>query len=92
MPTLVVDHHLKDFDSWFDTFKANPPPAFGQWRVVRGIDDRNRVQVIGEIDASEVDAVKAHLDSEQMRNVFAAVTEGSTQPLEFTWFEDVTPA
>ena len=91
MPTLVVDHHLKDFDSWIDIFTANPPPAFGKWRVARGIDDPNRVHVIGVIDESEVDAVKAHLDSEQMRRVFAAVSEGSTQPLEFTWFEDVAP-
>ena len=91
MATLVVDHHLKDFDSWFDTFTANPPPQFGQWSVARGIDDPNRVHVIGVIDESEVDAVKEHLNSEQMQKVFVEVNEGSTRPIEFIWFEDVTP-
>ncbi len=91
MPTLVVDHHLKDFDSWFDIFKANPPPEFGQWRVARGIDDPNRVHVTGMIDQSEVDALKEFLGSEHMQKVFAEVNEHSTQPIEFVWFEDVTP-
>lgn len=91
MATLVVDHHLKDFDSWFDTFKANPPPQLGQWSVARGSDDPNRVHVIGVIDDSEVAAVKEHLNSEHMQKVFVEVNEGSTQPIEFIWFEDVTP-
>lgn len=91
MATLVVDHHLKDFDSWFDTFKANPPPELGQWSVARGIDDPNRVHVIGVIEESDVDAVKEHLNSEQMQRVFVKVNEGSTAPIEFIWFEDVTP-
>ena len=91
MKTLVVDHHLKDCDSWFDTFKANPPPAYGQWRVVRGTDNPNRVLVIGLIDDSEVNAVQEHLDSDQMQKVFAVVNDGSTQPVEFIWFDDVTP-
>ena len=91
MATLVVDHHLKDFDSWFDTFKGDPPPNIGQWRVARGTDDPNRVHVIGVIDDSEVDAVKEFLNSEHMQNVFARVNANSTQPIEFIWFEDVTP-
>ena len=91
MAILVVDHHLKDFDSWFDVFKANPPPEIGQWRVTRGFDDPNRVNVVGVCDDSEVDAVKAHLASAPMQAVFERVNENSTQPVEFIWFQDVTP-
>ena len=91
MAILVVDHHLKDFDSWFEVFSANPPPSIGRWRVARGIDDPNRVHVVGEVDASEVEDVKSYMASEAMQNVFAQVNEASTSPLEFTWLEDVTP-
>ena len=52
MPVLVVDSHVNNFDDWLEVFKANPPPELGSWRVLRGIDDPNRVQVIGELDAS----------------------------------------
>lgn len=89
MPTIVVDHHLEDFDSWFKVFQSNPPPDFGQWRVARGIDDPNRVHVIGVLDDSEVDALKEHFSSENMKQVFAQVNAGSTKPLEFIWLEDV---
>ena len=91
MPTLVVDHHLKDFDAWFEVFRTNPPPEFGEWRVARGTDDPNRVHVIGVIAESEVDAVKEHLSSEQMQKVFSQVNENSNKPVEFIWLEDVTP-
>ena len=91
MPTVIVDHHLKDFDSWFKTFMENPPPEFGQWRVARGTDDTNRVHVIGLIDESDVDAVKQHLGSEQMKKVFSQVNANSNRPVEFIWLEDVTP-
>ena len=91
MPTLVVDHHLKDFDAWFEIFMANPPPHVGEWRVARGIDDPNRVHVIGVIDESDVDAVKEHLGSEQMQKVFSQVNDNSNKPIEFVWLEDVSP-
>ena len=91
MAVLVVDHHLKDFDTWFEVFSANPPPNIGRWRVARGIDDPNRVHVVGEMDASEVEDVKSFMASEAMQKVFAQVNEASTSPLEFTWLEDVTP-
>ena len=91
MAVLVVDHHLKDFDTWFEVFSANPPPNIGRWRVARGIDDPNRVHVVGEVAASEVEDVKSYMASEAMQNVFARVNEASTSPLEFTWLEDVTP-
>lgn len=91
MPTIVVDHHLKDFDAWMEIFMNDPPPPVGKWRVIRGIDDPNRVQVIGEADASEVDEIKAFMASERMQEVFARVNEGSTRPVEFTWFDEVKP-
>jgi hypothetical protein len=91
MPTIVVDHHLKDFESWFDVFKSNPPPDFGKWHVARGIDDPNRVHVVGVLDDSEVGALKEHFASENMKRVFAQVNENSTKPIEFIWLEDVTP-
>lgn len=91
MPTVIVDHHLKDFDSWFAIFKTNPPPELGEWRVARGTDDPNRVHVIGVIDESDVSAVKEHLNSERMQAVFAQVNEASTKPVEFIWLEDVSP-
>ncbi len=54
MPLLVVVHHLKDFNEWITLFTANPPPPVGRWRLARGIDDRNRVHVVGEVSAAEV--------------------------------------
>ena len=92
MPILVSDHHLEDFDPWFEIFKANPPPEFGRWRVIRGIDDPNRVQVVLEVNAPDVEKVKSFFASEQMRNVIARANEMCTQPIEFHWFEDITPA
>lgn len=91
MSILVADHHLKDFDTWFELFKASPPPAIGRWRVVRGIDDPNRVHVVGEMDASEVEDVKNFFASEKMLEAFKEVDKLSTTPIVFTWFEDVTP-
>lgn len=91
MPTLVVDHHLKDFDSWLEIFMSNPPPEFGNWRLLRGTEDPNRVHVVGEIDESDVEAVKKQLNSDQMKEVFLRVNQASTKPLEFVWLEDVSP-
>ncbi len=88
MPVLIADHHLKDFDAWFALFKANPPPQIGSWRMVRGVDDPNRVYVIGEVDASEVDAIKDFLTSEKMRLLFVQINETSTAPIEFVWLDD----
>ncbi len=91
MPTIVVDHHLKDFDAWLEIFMQHPPPKVGKWRLLRGVDDPNRVQVIGEAEASEVDEINAFMASDHMKEVFARVTEGSTRPLEFTWFDELKP-
>lgn len=91
MAILVVDHHLKDFDTWFEIFAANPPPQIGRWRLARGIDDPNRVHVVGEMDSSEIKDVEEFMASENMQGVFRQVNEMSTSPMEFTWFEDVSP-
>ena len=88
MPVLIADHHLKDFDAWFALFKANPPPQIGSWRMVRGVDDPNRVYVIGEVDTSEVDAIKDFFASEKMQLLFAQINETSTAPIEFVWLDD----
>jgi hypothetical protein len=92
MAILVADHHLKDFASWLNLFAANPPPMIGRWRLLRGIDDPNRVYVVGEMDDSEVGEVKKYFASEEMQEVFAKVNEQSTSPLEFVWLEDATPS
>ena len=47
---MPADHHLKDFDAWFKVFTDNPPPQVGQWMLVRGIDDPNRVHVVGQVN------------------------------------------
>jgi hypothetical protein len=91
MTILVADHHLKDFDRWFEMFTDNPPPDIGDWRLIRGIDDPNRVQVIGEITAADVDDVKEYFESEKMQKVFVKVNELSTSPVTFTWFTEVNP-
>jgi hypothetical protein len=91
MAIILVDHHLKDFASWLDMFAANPPPAIGRWRVLRGQDDPNRVYVVGEMDDSEVPEVKEYFASERMQEVFRRVNGQSTSPLAFVWLEDVTP-
>ena len=91
MAIFVADHHLKDFAAWLDMFTANPPPPIGRWRLLRGSEDPNRVRVVGEIDDSEVDEVKSYFASNQMQDVFKKVNELSTTPLEFVWFEDITP-
>lgn len=92
MAIFVADHHLKDFAAWLELFKVNPPPAIGRWRLLRGSDDPNRVRVVGEVDDSEVGNVKKYLASEQMQEVFKKVNEQlSTSPVEFVWFEDITP-
>lgn len=91
MPILVADHHLKDFDTWMQMFSANPPPDAGSWRLIRGIDDPNRVQVIGEVTVSEVEEVKDFMESERMRKVFVEVNEMSTSPVTLEWFDDVSP-
>ena len=91
MPVVVFDHRLKDFDQWFALFSANPPPDIGRWRLARGIDDPNRVHVVGELDASEVEGVKNFFASEKMRSVLAQADEMSTTPIEAIWLEELTP-
>ena len=63
----------------------------GRWRLTRGIDDRNRVHVVAEVEASEVNAVKEFLKSERMQDVFLRVNAMSTAPLEFIWLAELTP-
>ena len=92
MPILVADHHLNNFDEWIQLFGANPPPAIGKWRVARGIDDPNRVHVVCEVDESEVADIKAFVDSAEMQSTFEKVNAMSSEPIEFMWLEDVTPA
>ena len=89
MPIVVIDHKLKDFDAWFALFSANPPPDIGTWRLVRGIEDPNRVHVVGQMDESEVDAVKEFFASEHMTSRLKQANEMSTEPLEWNWFEEV---
>lgn len=89
MPIVVIDHKLKDFDAWFALFSANPPPQIGTWRMVRGSEDRNRVHVVGEMDASEVDAVKAFFASEIMAARLNEVNAMANAPLEWIWFDEV---
>jgi len=91
MPVLVVVHHLKDFDPWFEIFSTNPPPEIGSWRLLRGVDDPNRVHVVGEVEPSEVDDVKRFIDSAEMQSVFSKVNEMSTKPMEFHWLDEVKP-
>lgn len=91
MTILLAIHRLKDFDEWFEIFKANPPPDVGRWRVVRGVDDPNRAHVIGEFEPAQVDEVKRFLESDKMQEAFRKVNEMSTAPLEFVWLEDVAP-
>ena len=91
MPVVVFEHHLKDFDQWFSLFSANPPPKIGRWRLARGIDDPNRVHVVGEMDASEVDDVKEFFESDHMRDILGQADAMSTTPIETIWLEDITP-
>lgn len=91
MPIVIADHHLKDFDSWFQLFTDNPPPAaIARWRLLRGTSDPNRVYVIGEVDAANVEEVERFFASEKMQAAFAHVNEMSTAPMEIIWAEDVT--
>lgn len=89
MSTMIADHHVNDFDDWFEIFTSNPPPEVGSWRVLRGIDDPNRVLVVGELDDSEIDAAKQFVASDKMQEVFARVNEMSTRDMEIVWLEDV---
>ena len=91
MPVTVAIHRLKDFDAWIDTFKENPPPPVGRWRMLRGTDDPNRVHIVGEMAASEVKTVKDFLASARMQEVFNRVNAMSTAPIEFIWLEEQTP-
>ena len=91
MPVTVAIHRLKNFDQWLPLFKENPPPPVGRWRMLRGTDDRNRVHLVGEIDAADVKKVKDFLASERMQDVFRRVNALSTAPLEFVWLEEQAP-
>lgn len=90
MPMLVADHHLKDYDDWFKMFSANPPPKIGRWRIMRGVDDPNRVRVVAEVTPAEVDGVKQFVASPEMQGVFEKVNAMSTSPIDFVWFDEVT--
>jgi hypothetical protein len=90
MPVIVVaDHRLKDFDEWIEIFKSNRPPQIGRSKLTRGIEDPNRVQVVVELEPSEVKDFKAFLESERMQEVFRRVNAMSTAPIEFVWLEQV---
>ena len=91
MPVVVVIHRLKNFDEWVGLFKADPPPNVGRWRLLRGSDDPNRVHVVGEVAASEVQTVKDFISSQRMQEVFKRVNAMSTAPLEFVWLEEFAP-
>jgi hypothetical protein len=91
MPVVVVVHRLKNFDEWLKVFKADPPPKIGRWRLLRGSDDRNRIHVVGEVTASDVNAVKDWIKSQHMQDVFKRVNAMSTAPLEFIWLEELAP-
>ena len=91
MPVVVFVHHLKEFDPWFELFSSNPPPAVGKWRLMRGVDDRNRVHVVGDVAATEVDDVKSFFESEKMKDILGQANELSTTPIEVTWLDDVKP-
>ena len=91
MPIVVFDHQLKEFDEWVALFGANPPPDIGNWRMARGIDDPNRVHVVGEMAASEVDAVKAFFETDKMKEILGKADGLSTRPIEITWLEEVKP-
>lgn len=91
MPIFVAVHRLKDFDEWIKLFKTNPPPPVGRWRLARGIDDRNRVHVVGEVGAAEVKDIKDFLNSQRMQDVFKRVNAMSTAPVEFIWLEELKP-
>ena len=91
MPIVVIDHKLKDFDAWFAIFSANPPPKIGTWRMVRGIEDPNRVHVVGQMETSEVDAVKDFFASEKMAAILSQGNEMSTTPMEWIWFNEMKP-
>ena len=89
MPVVVAVHRLKNFDEWFKLFKSNPPPKVGRWRVMRGIEDRNRVHVVAELTASEAKDVKEFIQSKHMQDVFKQVNDISTAPIEFIWLEEI---
>jgi hypothetical protein len=91
MPVTVAIHRLKNFDEWIKIFKENPPPPVGRWRLLRGTDDRNRVHLVGELAASEIQTVKDFLASERMQDVFKRVNAMSTAPIEFVWLDELTP-
>ncbi len=91
MPMLIVDHHLKNFDDWIELFTGNPPPSIGNWRLMRGTDDPNRVCVVGEFAASETNDVRAFVDSEKMQGVFREVNAMSDQSMEFIWLDEASP-
>jgi hypothetical protein len=91
MPILVAIHRLKNFDEWVKVFTSNPPPKVGRWRVARGSEDRNRVHVVAELTASEVNEVKDFIQSKHMQDVFKQVNDMSTAPLEIVWLEELSP-
>jgi hypothetical protein len=56
---------------------------------MRGIEDRNRVHIVGEVAASEVKTVKDFLASTHMQDVIKQANALSTKPAEFVWLDDV---
>jgi hypothetical protein len=49
------------------------------------------VQVVAELEPSEVQQFKAFLESERMQEVFRRVNAMSRAPIEFIWLEQVAP-
>jgi hypothetical protein len=90
MTMFIADHQLRDFDEWSKLFKANPPPKVGTWRLMRSVDDQNRVYVIGEVKQSDIATVKNFLASERMQDVFQQANAMSKAPIEFLLLEEVT--
>jgi len=91
MPVMIGDHQLNDFDEWFALFSANPPPAIGTWRLWRGVDDPNRVYVVGEVRDSDVADVNAFFESDRMTAVLGQADAMAARPMEIVWLNDVTP-
>ena len=91
MPVMIADHQLNDYDEWLALFTTNPPPYIGTWRLLRGADDPNRVYVVGEVEESDVAAVKAFFQSEKMTAVLGQADAMSARPMDIVWLNDVTP-
>lgn len=56
MPILQIEHPVRDFDSWKETFDSDPlgrkKGGVRRYRIVRPVDDPNYVAVDLEFDSS----------------------------------------